>query len=63
MICNPCLNNLWCLNDTWLMPMFGRNQFPTNVFITYHNKSNHKARNPIDVLALYAHALLLFAID
>jgi hypothetical protein len=45
------------------MTMLGRNQFPAKVFITYHNKSNHKGRNPIDVLALYAHALLLFAID
>ena len=35
------------LTDTWLMTMFGRNQFPPKVFITYH-KSNHKTRNRID---------------
>ena len=35
------------LTDTWLMTMFGRNQFPPKVFITYH-KGNHKTRNRID---------------
>ena len=61
MIHNLCLYNFRYLTDPWLMAMFGRNQFPAKVFITYH-KCNHKDRNPIDVVA-YMHALLLFAID
>ena len=49
------------LTDTWLMTMFGRNQFPPKVFITYH-KSNHKTRNRIDggslIFKLYCYLLL-----
>ena len=49
------------LTDTWLMTMFGRNQFPPKVFITYH-KGNHKTRNRIDggslIFKLYCYLLL-----
>ena len=49
------------LTDIWLMTMFGRNQFPPKVFITYH-KSNHKTRNRIDggslIFKLYCYLLL-----